>query len=167
MTSGDGSSSAASSRPKEKTEEEKLLETYRGNSLSNGAQPYSDVYGNNKSNGNSEIKVSASPTEDVVVLIKRSNSNGPVVRHAYIAKGCSYTFHLPAGMYQTFFYSGQSWCPTKRMPNGLKGGFLQYESFSKDSPDNLPDYTQLTYSLTSVRNGNFSTKSSNEREMFQ
>ena len=165
-----GSSSSISSysqqKPREKTEEERLLDLYRGNSLSNGSQPYSSFYGVNSSNGNSEIIVNAPSIQDVLVIIKRNNSNGSVVRHAYIAKGCSYTFHLPAGTYQPFFYGGDSWCPTKRMHGGVTGGFLHNESFSKDYPQELPDYTELTYSLTATVNGNFSTKSSSESEMF-
>lgn len=160
------SSSCTQQKTREKTEEERLLDLYRGNSLSNGSQPYSSYYGVNSSNGNSVIIVNAPSFQDVLVIIKRNNSNGSVVRHAYIAKGCSYSFHLPAGTYQPFFYEGDSWCPTKRMHGGVTGGFLRNESFSKDYPQELPDYTELTYSLTATVNGNFSTKSSSESEMF-
>lgn len=165
-TYSSSSSSYTQQKPREKTEEERLLDLYRGNSLSNGSQPYSSLYGVNSSNGNSEIVVNAPSIQDVLVIIKRNNSDGSVVRHAYIAKGCSYTFHLPAGTYQPFFYGGDSWCPTKRMHGGVTGGFLSNESFSKDYPQELPDYTELTYSLTATVNGNFSTKSSSESEMF-
>lgn len=160
------STSYPHTKPRVKTETERLLEQYEGYSLSNGSQPYSSVYGSNSSYGNSEIVVNAPSTQDVLVIIKRNNSNGSVVRHAYIAKGCSYTFHLPAGTYQPFFYGGDSWCPTKRMSGGVMGGFLRYETFSKDYPQELPDYTELTYSLTATSHGNFNTKSSSESEMF-
>jgi len=159
-------SSSSQSKPLVKTENERLLEQYVGNSLSNGSQPYSSVYGSNSTFGNSEIVVNAPSNQDVLVIIKRNNSNGSVVQHAYIAKGRSYTFHLPAGTYQPFFYGGDSWCPTKKMSGGVTGGFLRNESFSKDYPQELPEYTELTYSLTATVNGNFSTKASSETEMF-
>lgn len=38
---------ATETKPREKTEAERLLEVYEGNSLSNGSQPYSSVYGTN------------------------------------------------------------------------------------------------------------------------
>lgn len=38
---------ATETKPREKTDAERLLEVYEGNSLSNGSQPYSSVYGTN------------------------------------------------------------------------------------------------------------------------
>lgn len=143
-----------------------LLKEYRDNALWNGAQPYSDFYGYNSTYGNSEIRVNASSNSDVIVIIKRRNSDGPVERHAYITKGSSYTFTIPAGTYQTFFYYGKSWCPVKEMSGGITGGFLESEVFSKDDPLYINDYEILTYSLTLQRNGNFRTDPSSENEIF-
>ena len=57
-------------------------EKYNGNQLANGAQPYSSLYGKNKHSGTSEIIVTAPRDEDALVMVK--NSNGKVLRHAYI-----------------------------------------------------------------------------------
>jgi len=51
------------------------------------------------------------------------------------------------------------------MPNGLEGGFVANESYSKDSPVSL-DYQSLTYELIPQPNGNFSTQQSNANEVF-
>lgn len=155
----------AASAP-QRTLNDNLLDSYRDNSLANGAQPYSGYYGSNSSLGNSKIVVNAPQSVDVIVIVKRGNQNGSVVRHAYIKKGCSYAFSLPEGTYQPFFYSGTSWCPIKTMSATIKGGFLQNESFGKDYPQDLPEYASLTYTLTATVNGNFNTKASNPSEMF-
>lgn len=143
-------------------------EYYLNYSLSNGSQPYASTYGYNSSCdtwGCSQIKVSAPSSSDVLVLIKRNNSRGRVARHAYIRAGYSYTFEVPNGVYQVFFYYGTGWYPKKLMEGGIRGGFLKDEVFSKDDPVSVSNNI-LTYSLQLQRNGNFSTKMSNESEMF-
>ena len=141
---------------------------YRDNSLSNGAQPYSSYYGYNRSctsYGCSEICVKAPYSSDVLVLIKKNNSDGSVVRHGYVRAGNTVCFEVPDGRYQTFFYYGNGWYPNKKMKNGVRGGFLRNEVFSKDNPQYL-DGQILTYELILQQNGNFQTKSSSESEMF-
>lgn len=135
---------------------------YYSNSLSTGASPYNS-YGKSTSE-ESEISVSTSASSncDVVVIIK---SNGRIARNAYIKAGSSYTFYVPNGTYQVFFYGGKGWNPNKSMPNGLKGGFVANESYSKDSPVSL-DYQGLTYELIPQSNGNFSTQQSSVSEIF-
>ena len=135
---------------------------YYNNSLSTGSSPYSS-YGVSADN-ESQISVSTSASSncDVVVIIKRG---GEIARNAYIKAGGSYTFYIPNGTYQVFFYGGKGWNPNKTMPNGLKGGFVANESYSKDSPVNL-DYQGLEYELIPQENGNFSTQQSNADEMF-
>ncbi len=141
---------------------------YKDNSLANGAQPYSAYYGTNKScqyYGCSEICVKAPYSSDVLVLIKKDNSNGKVVRHGYVKGGSQVCFEVPDGRYQVFFYYGKGWYPKKQMQGGVKGGFLRDELFSKDNPQYL-DGQILTYELILQQNGNFSTKPSSESEMF-
>lgn len=144
------------------------FDRYKDNSLANGSQPYASYYGKNKScsyYGCSEICVKAPYSSDVLVLIKKDNSNGNVVRHGYVKGGCQVCFEVPDGRYQTFFYYGKGWYPNKKMSGGIKGGFLRDEIFSKDNPQYL-DGQILTYELILQQNGNFSTKPSSESEMF-
>lgn len=143
----------------------KIRQQYTDYSLPNGSLPYRQYYGGNYSYGYSAITVRASNNSDVVVIIKNNNANGSVAAHAYICKGCSYSFDLPNGTYQTFFYFGKDWYPEKNMNGGIKGGFINNEAFSKDNPRDLYDQ-ELTYSLVRQQNGNFQTKKSNSSEAF-
>ena len=52
---------------------------------------------------------------------------------------------------------------TPKTASPLKGGFLENEDWDKDSPNFLEDNI-LTYTLTTVVNGNFSTQNSNQSE---
>ena len=135
---------------------------YYNNSLSTGTSPYNS-HGRSASD-ESQISVSTSANSncDVVVIIK---SGGEIARNAYIRAGGSFTFYLPNGYYQVFFYGGKGWNPNKTMPNGLKGGFVANESYSKDSPMNL-EYEGVTYELIPQPNGNFSTQQSSANEIF-
>ena len=87
---------------------------------------------------------------DVVVLLKQ---NGVTKRHAYIPAGNSYTFNIPNGTWQPFFYYGKGWYPEKEMNSpsctSLEGGFLENEEWDKDLPDSIEDMV-VTYTLTSV-----------------
>lgn len=134
---------------------------YIDNSLTTGVSPYSS---NGASSDESQIKVSTSANynSDVVVIVK---SNDRIFADAYIVGGESYTFDVPNGEYQVFFYSGKGWNPNKRMPDNRTGGFVKDESFSKDSPVSL-DYEGLEYSLIPQENGNFDTQPSNPQEVF-
>ena len=145
-------------------------EQWKYNSLSTGSMPYSSCYGSSNSCGGwgcSQIKVITGGSGDVLVSIK--NNSGRVVRHAYIKGGYSYTFNVPDGSYQVFFYSGTGWNPNKQMPSSscsyLKGGFVSNESVTKDNYINL--YSQImTYELILQQQGNFSTKPSSKNEAF-
>jgi hypothetical protein len=82
-------------------------EQWKYNSLSTGSMPYASCYGSSNYCSDwscSKIKVLTGGSGDVLVSIK--NSNGKVVRHAYIKGGNSFTFSVPDGSYQVFFYSG-------------------------------------------------------------
>ena len=151
--------------------EEELSEIdrqYLGNSLTTGATPYSSVYGKNyrcPSSLCSGIKVTAPQESDIVVIIKRNNSNGKVIAHGYIKAGGTYKFDIPDGTYQTFFYYGEGWNPNKVMKGGVKGGFVKDEIFSKDNPQDIYSGV-LSYVLQLQRDGNFQTKGSNKSECF-
>lgn len=135
---------------------------YYNNSLHTGSSPYAS-YGHSVTE-ESQISVSTSANSncDVVVIIKRE---GMIDRNVYIKAGGSFTFNIPNGTYQVFFYGGKGWNPNKVMPNGLKGGFVANESYSKDSPVSL-EYQGLEYELIPQSNGNFSTQQSSANEMF-
>jgi len=135
---------------------------YYNNSLRTGTSPYAS-YGTSVSD-ESQISITTSSNSncDVVVIIK---SGGEIARNAYIKAGGSYTFYVPNGTYQVFFYGGKGWNPSKSMPGGLTGGFVANESYSKDSPVTL-NYEGLTYELIPQPNGNFSTQQSSASEIF-
>lgn len=134
---------------------------YINNRLQTGDIPYVNVqlYGEQ-----SEIVVrtSVNSNSDLVVIVKYY---GSIVRNAYIVAGDSYTFYVPNGKYQIFFYSGKGWNPNKNMGNGYIGGFVENESYSKDT-DVFINNQRLEYELIPQRNGNFSTKQSDKSEVF-
>jgi hypothetical protein len=153
---------------KERIEQE-LYNKYINNSLSSGATPYKSCFGGNSSCtewGCSEIKVTTPRSSDVVVTIKR---DGKVVRHAYINANSTFTFQIPNGTYQPFFYYGNGWNPEKKVESStcqnLKGGFIEGEVFGKDIPQSLNNNV-LTYELILQQSGNFSTKPSSSIEAF-
>lgn len=147
-----------------------LLDQWRGNSLSTGAMPYANCFGNSNScNGYScsQFQVTAG-SRDVIASIK--NTSGRVVRHAYINSSSEYTFDVPNGSYRIFFYSGNGWNPNKPMNSSqcssLKGGFVSGEAISKD-PEQVNLYNQiLSYELYEQIDGNFQTSSSSANEAF-
>lgn len=158
------SSDVASVRDNMSEEDKKYLD----NSLFTGATPYQSVYGSNYDcpyDQCSGIKVTAPHESDIVVIIKRNNSNGKVIAHGYIKAGGTYQFDIPDGTYQTFFYYGEGWNPNKEMGNGVKGGFVKDEIFSKDNPQEIYSGV-LSYVLQLQRDGNFQTKGSNKSECF-
>lgn len=150
----------------EKRREQAIWNEYSENSLSRGAKPWSNCFGrSNTCDGRcSEIKINSPSNIDVVVLLKQGNVTK---RHAYIPAGRSYTFNIPNGRWQPFFYYGKGWYPDKEMESSsctsIKGGFLEYEDWDKDSPDYLEDVV-ITYTLTAVVDGNFQTQSSSQSE---
>lgn len=150
-------------REKEAAERARYINNY----LTTGRKPWKNCFGSSNSCSGyscSEIQVKASYNSDVIVTIKR---NGKVFRHGYIRRGDTYTFKLPDGTYQPFFYYGRGWNPNKEMPSAtcssLKGGFIEGENFDKDYPQELRGQI-LSYELILQENGNFSTKPSSARE---
>lgn len=144
-------------------------EQWKYNSLSTGTMPYAYCFGSSNycnSYGCSRITVTTGGS-DVLVTIK--DGSGDVVRHGYIQSGHTFSFNLPDGSYQTFFYSGTGWNPNKFMKTTscgtLRGGFISYENVTKDNYITLYNQ-QMTYELISQQNGNFSTKSSSKDEAF-
>lgn len=149
----------------EQSEEDKK---YANNSLPTGATPYTAYYGKNYKCPQyqcSGIKVTAPRESDIVVIIKRNNQYGKVIAHGYIRAGSTYQFAIPDGTYQTFFYYGEGWNPNKDMGNGIIGGFVKDEIYSKDSPQNINSGV-LSYILQLQRDGNFQTRESSRGELF-
>lgn len=135
---------------------------YIDNRLSTGTVPYGNEYDFVGDDSQIHVTTSSGSDRDVVVIVK---CNGVMVRNAYIKAGGSYTFNVPNSTYQVFFYYGKGWDPTKKMGAYKTGGFVENESFQKDSPVELEDQ-ELSYSLILRRDGNFSTKPSNKSEIF-
>ena len=150
----------------EKRREQAIWNEFSENSLSRGAKPWSNCFGrSNACDGRCSDMIINSPSNiDVIVLLKQG---GVTKRHAYIPAGRNYAFNIPNGNWQPFFYYGKGWYPDKEMNSSscasLKGGFLENEDWDKDSPQYL-DNNVLTYTLTSVVNGNFQTQSSSQSE---
>lgn len=158
-------------RIRREEQQRQLENVYGSNSLSNGAQPYAQWYGRNSYyddyTPHSEIRVKAPYNSDVIAIVRYNNQNGNVAGHSYIKAGNSATIYLRNGYnYQTFFYYGKGWYPGKVMKNGIKGGFIKDEAFSKDGSASYLEDNILTYELTLQTNGNFQTSSSNASEMF-
>ncbi|MBK6730609.1 MAG: hypothetical protein IPG60_06440 [Bacteroidetes bacterium] len=145
-------------------------EQWKNNSLGTGSMPYSSCYGSSNYCSDwscSKIKVITGGSGDVLVSVK--NSYGKVVRHAYIKGGNSFTFNVPDGSYQVFFYSGIGWNPSKSITSSscgsLRGGFVSNEGVTKDNYISL--YSQImTYELILQERGNFNTKPSSKSEAF-
>lgn len=150
-------------------QEQIIYDKYINNALRTGSTPYAYCYGGNSScssRGCSQIKVKIAYKSDVIVTIKK---NDKVYRHGYIRAGGSYTFEMPNGTYQIFFYYGNGWNPNKEMAQTscgtLKGGFIESENFGKDNPQTLNNEI-LEYELILQQNGNFSTRPSDSEEAF-
>lgn len=134
---------------------------YINNRIPTGSQPYSNAFLEGDASS-IVIKTSYNSNCDLIAIVKH---NGYIVRNAYICAGDSYRFSIPNGTYQVFFYAGKGWNPQKAMPNGISGGFVSNESYSKDSPITL-DYEEMDYELIPQQNGNFSTRQSSSAEIF-
>jgi DNA-directed RNA polymerase subunit M/transcription elongation factor TFIIS len=146
---------------------------YKNNSLKTGAKPYSYCYGNNPycspPNGYKEcsfIDFKGPSNSDVIVIIKK---NDRVYSHVYIKAGGYYKFKLGNGNFQSFFYYGKGWNPTKYIKTAncgrILGGFIKSEFVDKSEIINLY-HSSMSYTLYSVTNGNFVPKSSNKNEAF-
>jgi len=143
-------------------------EQWKYNSLSTGAMPYAYCFGSSNycnSYGCSKITVRTGGGSDVLVTIK--DISGDVVRHGYINGGHTFSFNVPDGQYQVFFYSGSGWNPNKFMKTStcgtLRGGFVSGEDVTKDNYISLYSQ-QMTYELILQQNGNLSTQPSSKSE---
>ena len=138
---------------------------YASNSLYNGATPYKYCYGASNNGYPSKVNIK-SGNSDVIVTIKKQ---GKVYRHAYIKAYSNYTFKVADGSYNVYFYYGKGWNPKKFMKNTncgrLVGGFVSNVSVGKDMYLSLNNQ-YMTYTLTSIKNGNFSPKTSSINEAF-
>jgi hypothetical protein len=144
-----------------------ILISFNSYSQYTGATPWENCYGKNASCeyvGCSDIRVNTSSNSSIVAIVKKY---GKVVKHAYISAGSSYTFQVPDGTYQVFFYYGSEWDRNKSMNSKdcytLRGGFTSKESVSKTEQITLKGQI-MTYTLTYTTSGNFSPKSSSLEE---
>jgi len=163
------SNQASAQNSRNGTSGQATLTTFVNTAPKTGETPYAYCYGANikcTGSGCSQIKVKTPSDSDVLVTLKQ---NGRVVAHAYISANSTYTFQVPDGTYQPFFYYGRNWDSEKVMTQTdcgtLRGGFAQSEYFGKDTPEKL-NSNVLTYELILQQNGNFSTIPSNQKEAF-
>jgi hypothetical protein len=63
-----------------------------------------------------------------------------------------------------FFYIGKGWHPERLMEDTIRGGFVSYETYSKDNPVTLYNEV-ITYQL-SMKERNRSMSESTRAEMF-
>lgn len=147
--------------------DETYKEQWKTNSLFTGAMPYASCFGSSNScdyYGCSRITVLTGNTDAIVTVKGRS---GNVVRHGYISSGESYSFNLPDGTYQVFFYSGSGWNPNKEMYSNscetLYGGFVANEEVTKVSFHTLVNQ-EWTIELILQENGNLQTLPSSKTE---
>lgn len=106
-----------------------------------------------------EMKITASPTQSVVVTLK--NKRG-VVRHRFFVRaGDTVTVGVPRETLYAYFASGETWY-------GLEKGLMFGEDtyyFKDDSPLDFENYS-WSYNLSSISGGNFTEIASNEVEFF-
>lgn len=143
------------------------IEKYGNNTLPHGSFPYQEFFGEfqkSKQKFNCDVVVTAPIAFDMITVIKENDENGKVVAHAYIAADSTYTFTIDNGKYQMFFYIGNGWNPNKQMEDGVKGGFVRNETYSKDDPVTLANEV-ITYQL-SMRQRKKSYKTSSRFEVF-
>lgn len=143
------------------------IEKYGKNRLENGSTPYSPYFGVNRectSKYNSDVQVKAPLAFDMIAVIKEKNEKGKVVCHAYVCADSTYTFKVANGTYQMFFYIGKGWHPERLIEDTIQGGFVSYETFSKDQPVSLYNEV-ITYQL-SMKERNRSMAESSKEEVF-
>lgn len=111
---------------------------YINYSLQTGDTPYTPCYGtylNCSGTGCSKIIVKASKEKDLVASLKQDDK---FIGHAYILRGESFTFEVPDGSYQPFFFMGRGWYPERKIKDNecgnLKGGFLSNVNYISDQP---------------------------------
>lgn len=156
-------------RERKAREEQQRRAKWMANHLDNGAQPFTQCWGWNRSCedwGCSEIKVVADRNYDVLLTLKEDNEDGDVARHVYIRRGQTKSVQVPNGTYQPFFIYGKGWDPNAVNPiSGCskRGWFVEQLEISKDFPDYLSN-TAVTYRLQVTVGGNFQTKRSNASE---
>lgn len=160
---GNSAESEKGKNPLERLEKiNPITERYGDNRLETGNQPYENETIVRGDDSQIVVRTSGTDRTDVVVILKK---NDMIVRNKYVQAGDQVVFDIPDGTYQVFFYYGKGWYPDKEMPNGMKGGFVMYESFSKDDPQSL-EHNILTYELILQTDGNFSARPSNAEEAF-
>lgn len=143
------------------------IEKYGKNQLPHGSTPYACYYGESRECAdkyNSDVQVTAPLAFDMVAVIKEKNEKGKVVCHAYICADSTHTFKVSNGTYQMFFYIGKGWNPNRLMEDTIRGGFVSYETFSKDEPVKLYNEV-ITYQL-SMKERNRSMAASSKEEVF-
>ncbi len=143
------------------------IEKYGNNVLAHGSAPYSSFFGENRTAQKkhySDVEVVAPIGFDMVAIIKEQNEDGRVVAHAYVQADSTYTFKIDNGRYQMFFYIGKGWKPGKKMKDGVLGGFVRNETYSKDDPVSLANEV-ITYQVSMKERDKF--KRSSRQEMFR
>ena len=143
---------------------ERLLD----NRLKTGSRPFSDCWRSGRS-GDCGVEVTAAPSHEVLVTVKRGDADGPVVGHVYVAPGGTGSIQLSPGIHQVFFAQGKGWDPEAKNPIGScsePAWFVDFYGVTKDDPEDFPEGQVWTYKLQPVTTGNFHAEDSDPNEAF-
>lgn len=143
---------------------ERLLD----NRLKTGSRPFSDCWRSGRS-GDCGVEVTAAPSHEVLVTVKRGDADGPVVGHVYVAPGGTGTIQFSPGRHQVFFAQGKGWDPEAENPIGScsePAWFVDFYGVTKDDPEDFPKGQVWTYKLQPVTTGNFHAEDSDPNEAF-
>ena len=143
---------------------ERLLD----NRLKTGSRPFSDCWRSGRS-GDCGVEVTAAPSHEVLVTVKRGDADGPVVGHVYVAPGGTGSIQFSPGIHQVFFAQGKGWDPEAKNPIGScsePAWFVDFYGVTKDDPEDFPEGQVWTYKLQPVTTGNFHAEDSDPNEAF-
>jgi len=154
------------------------ISQWQGNQLLNGTTPYSNYFGKQIFNYNSNcwlVFKNGNRTDAIVCL--ENAYNGKVIRNVYIRAGTSWKMkNIPVGTYIVKSFHGNDWNLNKKLNNGqIVGAFDTDIHFSISDKrndwitieDNGYSYTTGEITLYTVSNGNMQQRNINSNEFFK
>lgn len=157
---------------------EQIISEYAGNQLYNGASPYSNYFGQQSYDYNSNcwlVFKNGNQTDAVVCL--ENTYSGRIIRNVYIRAGTRFKMeNIPTGTYMVKSIHGNDWNPYKTLNNGqIVGAFDTDMHFSvSDNQDdwikvenNGYSYTTGEITLYTVSHGNMQQRNINSKEFFK
>jgi hypothetical protein len=154
------------------------ISQWDGNQLNNGASPYSDYFGKQIYDYNSNCWLlfrNGNKTDAIVCLVDAYKN--VTIRNVYIRAGTSFkTENIPVGTYIVKSFYGNDWNPTKTFNNGqIVGAFDTDMHFSVSDKrddwimveDDGYSYTTGEITLYTVSHGNMQQRNINSNEFFK